>query len=169
MSVTAETQEIFMPSRHCLKNEMFLKEIIHNTSFIKNNPLISLRLATFVMFWIVAQSTSDTNIIQFLNICPSFPSIWRVTNTVASIWRKKYVSIFVFGHYLFFESHNCLLHQANYLRGQISLNVFMLKSTKYCLGVGLKVNSWPVFGGQSGQFPWILNGPSQNQVALDFL
>ena len=59
MSVTAETQEIFMPSRHCLKNEMFLKEIIHNTSFIKNNPLISLRLATFVMFWIVAQSTSD--------------------------------------------------------------------------------------------------------------
>lgn len=121
------------------------------------------------MFWIVAQSTSDMNIIQFLNICPSFLSIWRVTNTVASIWRKKYVSIFVFGHYLFFESHNCLLHQANYLRGQISLHVFMLNSTKCCLGVGLKVNSWPVFGGQSGQFPWILNGPSQNQVALDFL
>ena len=27
----------------------------------------------------------------------------------------------------------------------------------------------PVLGGQLGQFPWILSGPSQNEVALDFL
>ena len=26
----------------------------------------------------------------------------------------------------------------------------------------------PVLGGQSGQFPWILNGPSQKEEALDF-
>ena len=34
-------------------------------------------------------------------------------------------------------------------------------------GAGLKINS--VLAGLSGQFSWILSGPSQNEVALDFL
>ena len=31
---------------------------------------------------------------------------------------------------------------------------------------GLKLT--PVLGGQSGKFPWILSGPSQNEESLDF-
>jgi len=33
-------------------------------------------------------------------------NIWRIRNTIASIWLWKYVWIFVLGHYLFLKAHS---------------------------------------------------------------
>ena len=55
MSVIAETQEIFMSNRHCLKNGIILREGAHNTALIKNNPF-NISQIGYLMFWIVNQS-----------------------------------------------------------------------------------------------------------------
>ena len=55
MSVIAETQNIFMSNRHCLKNGIILREGAHNTALIKNNPF-NISQIGYLMFWIVAQS-----------------------------------------------------------------------------------------------------------------
>ena len=59
--------------------------------------------------------------------------IWRIINTIASIWHEKYGGIFVLGHNLFLEAHsfpratlseNYSLLRTDNVRGQISQHIF---------------------------------------------
>ena len=44
---------------------------------------------------------------------PCKKNIWRIINTIASIWLQKYAQIFVPRHYLFLEAHGLLLGTNN--------------------------------------------------------
>ena len=68
-------------------------------------------------------------------------NIWRIINTIASIWLWKYAWIFVLGHYLFLKAHsfpratlseNCSLLGTNNVRGRISEHIFA-PNGGYCL------------------------------------
>ena len=77
---------------------------------------------------------------------PCKQNIWRILNTIASIWLQKYAQIFVLGHYLFLEAHifprasslseNCSLH----VRGQISVHIFA-PNGGYCLYINRRLLS----------------------------
>ena len=65
---------------------------------------------------------------------------------------------------------------ANHLVGRLPRHKVFSHRTPVSLTACLNVSDnitqgkklTPVLGGQSGQFPWILNGPSQKEEALDF-
>ena len=66
-------------------------------------------------------------------------NIWRITNTIASIWLQKYAWISVLGHYLFLRapsvlklrSQNCLLPRTDNVHGQIFEHILATKGG-YC-------------------------------------
>ena len=70
-------------------------------------------------------------------------NIWRIIDTIASIWVWKYARIFVLGHSLFLKAHsfpratlseNSSLLGTDHVRGQISEHVFV-PNGGYCLWV----------------------------------
>ena len=90
---------------------------------------------------------------QILPIPARFPhvakNIWRIINTIASIWLQKYAQIFVLGHYLLLEAHsfpraslleNCSLLGTSNVRGQISEHIFA-PNRGYCLFIQ-PLRSW---------------------------
>ena len=81
---------------------------------------------------------------------PVLKNIWRMINTIASIWLKRYAWIFVLGHYQFLGAHsfpqvslseNCSLLGRDNARGQISEHIFAPNGV-YCLYI-LQEVIWP--------------------------
>ena len=81
-----------------------------------------------------------SNVLQFSKDFACCENIWRMINTIASIWHEKYARTFVRGHYLFLEAHSvlrtslsktCSLLGTENVRGQLSEHIFASKEGYY--------------------------------------